>query len=101
MGLLDLFKKGPSLAEMVAKKAIVVDVRTKKEFASGAVPGSKNIPMDQLHIALSDLDKDKAIIVCCASGIRSGMAKRILKTSGFTEVVNGGSWSQVAKHTHP
>jgi len=44
---------------------------------------------------LSKLKKDKPIITCCASGMRSASAKSILKSNGFTEVHNGGGWSSL------
>jgi phage shock protein E len=81
------------LKEMIAKGALILDVRSKSEYNSGHVKGSVNIPLDQLERSLSKLkEKDKAIITCCASGIRSGSAKGILKSYGFTNVHNGGSW---------
>ena len=43
-------------------------------------------------ISKSKLDKNKPVITCCASGMRSGAAKNFLKSNGFKEVYNGGSW---------
>ena len=45
-----------------------------------------------LPLTLNKLKKDKVIITCCASGMRSAAAKNILKSNGFTEVHNGGGW---------
>lgn len=78
--------------ELVKGGAIIVDVRTKGEFQSGSIKGSLNIPVQNLQNNLGRLNKDKTIITCCASGMRSGSAKRILKSSGFKEVHNGGGW---------
>ncbi len=72
--------------------AIIVDVRSPAEFAGGANPLSINIPLDSLEKALSRLDKSKPIVLCCASGGRSGMAASILKKHGFPDVVNAGPW---------
>lgn len=73
--------------------AVIVDVRSKSEFAGGHVKGSINIPLDTLPHNLNKLkDKNKPVITCCASGMRSASAKGILKSSGYTEVHNGGGW---------
>lgn len=77
---------------MIQQGAIVVDVRSKAEYAMGARPGSFNIPLDELSQRWKELDKSKKIILCCASGARSGMALGILKSLGFQDVVNAGSW---------
>jgi rhodanese-related sulfurtransferase len=80
--------------ELVKQGAIILDVRSKGEFMRGHIKGSINIPVDQLSSHLSELrDKNKCIICCCASGMRSNTAKRILKSSGYKEVYNGGSWT--------
>ncbi|MBW7869094.1 MAG: rhodanese-like domain-containing protein [Brumimicrobium sp.] len=97
--MFDSFKKllglGPkkSYKEMCQEGAIILDVRTKGEFSSGCIKKSVNIPVEQLEKNLSKLkDKDQVIICCCASGMRSGMAKRILKSHGYQNVYNGGGW---------
>lgn len=74
------------------KGAIVIDVRTQQEYSMGSSQGSLNIPLGQLPSRLNELDKEKTIILCCASGTRSGMAAGILKANGFKNVVNAGSW---------
>lgn len=72
--------------------AQVIDVRTKEEFKSGNIKGSVNIPLQVLHNNFSKIKKDKPVITCCASGMRSASAKDMLKSNGFGEVHNGGSW---------
>jgi hypothetical protein len=72
--------------------AIIIDVRTSAEFASGHIKGSKNIELQQLKNQLIKIPKDKVIITCCASGMRSASAKSILLQNGFPEVHNGGGW---------
>lgn len=80
-------------AELVKNGAIIVDVRSKGEFASGHIKNSNNIPVDQLANNLSRLkDKNKPVITCCASGMRSSTAQNILKNAGYAEVYNGGGW---------
>ncbi|MBS1636715.1 MAG: rhodanese-like domain-containing protein [Bacteroidetes bacterium] len=81
------------LGELIAKGAIIVDVRTPGEYAGGHIRGSINIPVDQIGQQTKKLkSKDQVIITCCASGMRSGSAKHILKAKGYTHVHNGGSW---------
>jgi phage shock protein E len=91
-----LFGLGPAIdyAQLVKEGAIIFDVRSKGEFDSGHINGSINIPVDQLSNNLSKLkDKNKTIITCCASGMRSAVAKNTLKSKGYAEVFNGGGWS--------
>ncbi len=83
------------LAQLIKEGATIVDVRSKAEYAGGHVKGSINIPLDQLGSNLAKLKKDKAIITCCASGMRSGVAKSQLKGKGYENVHNGGSWMNV------
>ena len=83
------------LSEVIKNGAILVDVRSQGEFASGNVKGSINIPLDKLSIQLGKLKKDKTIVVFCASGIRSSQAKSILNRNGFENVINGGGWRSV------
>lgn len=80
------------LATLVANGAQIIDVRTKGEFSGGHIKNAVNIPLDQLRTQLNKIKKDKVVITCCASGMRSGSAKSILLSSGFTEVYNGGGW---------
>lgn len=80
-------------AELVKQGAIILDVRSKGEYAGGHIKGSINISVDQLNSNITKLkDKNKPVITCCASGMRSASAKAILKANGFTNVHNGGSW---------
>lgn len=91
---------GPSVnyAELVKQGAIIVDVRTSGEYASGHIPGSVHIPVNELNSKLAKLkDKNRPIITCCASGMRSASAKSILKANGYTQVYNGGAWSSLQR----
>jgi len=91
----NLFGFGPKVdfAELVNQGAIIIDVRSKGEFAGGHIKGSVNIPVDQIGKNIQKLkSKNKPIITCCASGMRSASAKNILRSNGFTEVYNGGAW---------
>ncbi|HJV89601.1 MAG TPA: rhodanese-like domain-containing protein [Holophagaceae bacterium] len=72
----------------------IIDVRTPGEFAGGHAPGSLNIPLDQLEARLGDLDKGRPVILCCATGGRSGMATRFLQSLGYV-ATNAGPWQAV------
>ena len=89
-----IFGGGPKvdLAELMKQGAVIVDVRSKGEYAGGHIKNSINIPLDTLSANLAKLKKDKPVITCCASGMRSASAKSILKAKGFVNVQNGGSW---------
>ena len=80
-------------AQLIKDGAIILDVRSKGEYARGHIRGSINIPVNELDNNLHKLkDKNKPVITCCASGIRSASAKNILQSHGFTEVHNAGAW---------
>ncbi|MEY3593561.1 MAG: hypothetical protein RL041_533 [Bacteroidota bacterium] len=85
---------GPTVdfSELIKQGAIVLDVRSKGEYQGGHIKGSINIPVDVLSSNLGKLKKDKTIITCCASGMRSASAKSILQSNGFANVHNGGGW---------
>jgi phage shock protein E len=89
---------GPSVdyADLVKQGAIILDVRSKGEYSGGHIKGSINVSVDALSNNLAKLkDKNKTIITCCASGMRSASAKSILKSNGYTNVYNGGGWSSL------
>ena len=73
----------------------IVDVRTYEEFMGGNVVGSLNIPLNEIPARIEDLKALKApLILCCASGGRSGQAHNYLSQLGI-ECYNGGSWLNV------
>jgi len=82
---------------MIDNGALIVDVRTPQEFKSGHLPGAKLIPINQVSAKLSEFgnDKNRPIVVYCKSGSRSGKAEGILKSAGFTNVINGGGYSSL------
>lgn len=97
MGFLSkIFGGGPKvdLKDLVKQGAMIVDVRTPAEFQGGHIKGSINIPLQSLDKNLSKLKKDKPVITCCASGMRSSSAKSILKSKGF-DAHNGGGWASL------
>jgi phage shock protein E len=99
-GLLFLFllKRASLVSAQTARTllqsgAIVVDVRTPAEFQSGHLPASVNWPLDSLgETAARQLnDKNRPVLLHCLSGTRSGIARRQLKSMGYSRVYNLGS----------
>ena len=85
-----LFGIGPKtdFSRLMKNGAIIIDVRTKGEFDGGHIPGSMNIPLDQLQHNLNRLrNKSQPIITCCASGMRSASARALLVAGGYSEVL--------------
>ena len=74
-----------------------VDVRSAMEFASGTAPGTVNIPLLELGRRLSEIPKSTPVVLCCASGTRSGMAKMVLLKNGYQDVYNVGPWGKLLK----
>ena len=81
-----------NFSELMKQGAQIIDVRSPAEFKSGHIKGSVNLPLQSLQSNLSKINKNKPVITCCASGMRSASAKSILKSAGFNEVHNGGGW---------
>jgi phage shock protein E len=92
-----LFGIGPKVdyATLVKQGALILDVRSPGEYKQGHIKGSVNAPLNDLSRQISKLKKETALITCCASGMRSASAKSVLKSNGFTQVYNGGSWSSL------
>lgn len=73
----------------------VVDVRTPEEFIEGNVKGSINIPLQEISNRLVEIKSLKMpLVLCCASGNRSGQAYGYLAQQGI-DCYNGGSWLDV------
>lgn len=81
------------IPELLKSGAVIVDVRSRGEFASGSREGSINIPLDELGTSASKLDPKVPVVLCCASGTRSAMAAGVLRRKGFSKIVNAGPWT--------
>jgi rhodanese-related sulfurtransferase len=78
------------------KNATIVDVRTVEEFSMGCVENSLNIPMHEVPGRIEEFkNMSKPLILCCASGNRSGQVARYLTELGVSEVYNAGGWVDV------
>ncbi|MBL4586759.1 MAG: rhodanese-like domain-containing protein [Flavobacteriales bacterium] len=98
MGLFSIFEtknNNGRIAELIEENALIIDVRTPDEYRSGHITQSVNIPLDTIPMKINELKrKNKAIITCCRSGARSGMAADQLRNAGI-DVENGGSWNSL------
>lgn len=81
----------------LSSETILIDVRTADEYSLGSIPGAINIPVDELRSRLSELPKNRPIVVTCAVGLRGYLAYRILIQHGYKDIRNlsGGykTWS--------
>jgi phage shock protein E len=98
MGILDflgLGNKANDVQEYVTKGAVILDVRTKEEFADGHIKGSKNIALQVLSGNIETIKKwNKPVIACCRSGMRSAQATSLLTQNGI-DCINGGGWQSL------
>lgn len=95
MGFFSFFKR-PDINEGVEKfrqteGAVLLDVRTKEEYAERKIEGSVNLPLQEIEKIISVVpDKNTPIFLHCRSGKRSGKAEKILRAKGYTDVTNIG-----------
>ena len=81
--------------QLVDNKAVIIDVRTKEEYKSGHIKGAINVPLQNIAREVDSIKKmNHPVITCCASGARSGIAKKTLEKAGI-EVYNGGGWDNL------
>ena len=95
MGIFDFFKQ-PDINQGVqeyknATVAVLLDVRTPQEYREGHIPGSQNVPLQQIDkVEEVTENKDTVLYVYCHSGTRSRQAISLLKHMGYTNVHNIG-----------
>ena len=106
MGLLDFLRR-PDINEGAARwastpGALLLDVRTPAEFREGHIPGSRNLPLDQIRRAEEvAAERETPLFLYCASGARSGAAARQLRDMGYQNVTNiGGNSGYRGKVEH-
>ncbi|MDF2380560.1 rhodanese-like domain-containing protein [Nostoc ellipsosporum NOK] len=85
------------LDKLVARGAVILDVRTQAEFERGHIEGAVNLPLGQLRERYVELDSTKTYITVCSHGLRSVKAQTLLKDRGFRRVYNGGATSDLEK----
>ncbi|MEW5851836.1 MAG: rhodanese-like domain-containing protein [Myxococcota bacterium] len=93
-GILEWLTGGPKVdaRELVQKGALLLDVRTREEYAQRHIPGAVNVPVQELAQRVAEVgSKTRTVVVYCRSGQRSGVARDLLLRAGFQDVVNLGS----------
>ncbi len=88
---------GPTLSTLQATQLInsrnpqVVDLRNTEEFAKGSLPNARNIPAAKVAERVSELKKDKPVLLVCATGTSAGRTAALLRSQGYGDVyVLGG-----------
>lgn len=76
----------------IPPNAVIVDVRTAEEFASGHFPGAINVPHDLIVEGLSarSVSPNTPLVLYCRSGNRSGKAEATLRSVGYSQLQNAG-----------
>jgi phage shock protein E len=89
----------PTAREYLRKGARVVDVRTESEFRHKHVPGALHLPLNELREKSSSQlpEKSELLLLYCAAGGRSAIARRILRQMGYVNVHNLGSCSRAER----
>ncbi len=90
-------KLANGLEHKIENGAIILDVRTAGEYASGHIKGSVNISLGEIRERFKELDPRKTYITTCSHGLRSIKVESILKERGFKNVYNGGAWTDLEK----
>lgn len=77
---------------------VLIDVRSHGEYAAAHLQGALCLPLDELTTRVGSVvpDLHQAVLLYCASGMRSEMARQQMLRMGYTQVVNGGGAGQVA-----
>lgn len=94
MGFFDFIfgTKSRQLKDYLDSGAIILDVRTQREWDKGHIEGAKHVPLDDLQNHVEELKNlNKPLIVCCESGVRSAKAAKFLNLQNI-EATNGGGW---------
>ena len=94
MGLFSFLfsNKSNQIKDYLQKDSFILDVRTQREWDSGHIEKAIHIPLNELNNRINEIKKlNQPIIACCASGIRSANATKILKLNNI-DAINGGSW---------
>ena len=74
--------------KLLAREAILIDVRERDEWRAGHVKGARHIPIGELAAHVGELPRDREVLLFCRSGNRSGAATRLLRGQGFEQARN-------------
>ncbi|WP_179344131.1 rhodanese-like domain-containing protein [Winogradskyella ursingii] len=99
MGFLEyLFgTKKRKVEEYIENGAVILDVRSQREWDAGHIENSIHIPLGELNNRVDEVKQlNKPVIACCASGVRSAKASKFLNLNNIN-AINGGGWVSVKK----
>ena len=86
------------IQRIATNEALLIDVRSAKEYSFEHAANSMNIPFDELENRSDELlSLDRPVFVCCGSGMRSSQAVKKLKSKGLVQVYNAGSWQKFVR----
>jgi rhodanese-related sulfurtransferase len=71
---------------LVEDGALLLDVQKRHDFKRAHIEGALNIPYDELKTRMRELDRERAVVVYCKNGVRSLLARSLLKSHGFRRV---------------
>jgi rhodanese-related sulfurtransferase len=74
--------------KLMAREAVLIDVRERDEWRAGHVKGARHIPLGELSARLGEIPRDREVLLFCRSGSRSGTATRLLRGQGFAQARN-------------
>ncbi|WAC01700.1 rhodanese-like domain-containing protein [Lacinutrix neustonica] len=98
MGFLDFIfgSKKRQVQDFLDNDAIILDVRTAREWENGHIENALHIPLNELNSRIDEVKKlNKPIITCCESGVRSAKAAKFLNLNNI-EATNGGGWLKLS-----
>lgn len=83
-----------ALSALQHPDAVLIDVRSAEEFASGSLPGARRIGHEEIAEQIATLAPDKStpIVLYCRSGRRSSIAQDTLQALGYSNVSNAGGY---------
>lgn len=99
MGFLDFIfgAKKRQVEDYIKNGAVILDVRSQREWDSGHIENSVHIPLGELNNRVEEVKQlNKPVIACCASGVRSAKAAKFLNLNNI-EATNGGGWVNLKK----
>ncbi|HJV73310.1 MAG TPA: rhodanese-like domain-containing protein [Noviherbaspirillum sp.] len=98
MGLFGKLFGAGAASEALPENAILIDVRSPEEFASGHIKDAISVPLNRLPSAIGSVASNKSapVIVYCQSGGRSASARRLMLDMGYQNVINGGGIRSLA-----
>lgn len=99
MGFFDFIfgTKKRKVEDYLENSALILDVRSPREWDAGHIENSKHIPLNELNDRVDEVKAlNKAIVVCCASGVRSAKAATFLNLNNI-DATNGGGWVLLKK----